>query len=173
MNRRLSRDTVYVGRKFSVHVDRVALAGGGEQTREIVEHVGSSVLVPFDGASVLFVRQYRHAVGEAVLELPAGTLDEGEDAEAAARRELAEETGYSATALRHLGDYFPSPGYATEVMSFFLATGLTPGEAHPDEGEEIELVWIPAAEAVRIARAGEFRDLKTIAGLLMAGDRIL
>ncbi len=173
MTRRLERTTVYVGRKLSVHLDRVALEDGGEQTREIVEHVGSSVLVPVDGEMVVFVRQYRHAVEDELLELPAGTLDSGEDFEAAARRELLEETGYRAAVLEPLGRYYPSPGYATEVMSFYLATGLAAGSAHPDEGEEIELVLVPVGEAVAMARAGGFRDLKTVAGLLLAADRML
>jgi ADP-ribose pyrophosphatase len=172
VTRRVARQTVYSGRKFSVHVDRVTTASGTEHEREIVEHVASAVIVPVEAGNVLFVQQYRYPIEQPLLELPAGTVDPGEDVLTTAHRELLEETGYDATEMVALGDFFSSPGYSTEVMSLFLATSLTVGTARPDDDEEIELVRMPFDEAVARARAGGFNDLKTVAALLLAGERI-
>ena len=164
----LERRTVFAGRLFDVHVDRVRLATGVETERHIVEHPGSVVLVPVDGDDLLLVRQYRHAAGRTILELPAGTREAGEPAEACAHRELTEETGMAAARLTPLGELLVSPGILTEVMSFYLAEDLTPAIGHADEDEDIEVVRLSWAEAVDRAHHGRFDDLKTIAGVLLA-----
>jgi ADP-ribose pyrophosphatase len=169
---RLSRQTPYAGRIFQVHVDSVAAGDAGRHSREIVEHPGSVVLLPRLGDSVLLVKQFRYAVGLTLLELPAGTLETGEAVEAAAHRELREEVGFDARRLTPLGDFLPSPGYATERMLFFLADELFPAPADGDPDEDIEIVPLPIDEAIRAARDGELRDLKTTAGLLLLAARL-
>ena len=121
---RSARHTVLRGRALVVHVDDVLLPDGRHAQREIVEHPGSVVLVPVDAGRVLLVRQYRYAVGSELLELPAGTLEPGEAPLQAAHRELAEETAQSAGSLELLAELYPSPGYTSERMWFYLATGL-------------------------------------------------
>jgi ADP-ribose pyrophosphatase len=165
---RLDRQVVFRGRVFSVRVDRLRLPGGQETRLDIVEHPGSVVVVPMDGEAVLLVRQYRHAAGRDLVELPAGTCEPGEDRLATARRELAEETGTAAGRWTHLGRLFVSPGILTETMDFYLAEQLGPARGTPDEDEDLALVRLPWAEAVARARRAAFDDLKTVAGLLMA-----
>ncbi len=164
----LHRDTVFSGRLFDVHVDRVRLANGAETERHIVEHPGSVVLVPVDGDEVLLVRQYRHAAGRVLLELPAGTLEPGEPVDVTARRELAEEVGRAAERWTHLGTLLISPGFVTETMCFYLAENLRPAYAPADDDEDLEVVHLPWAEAVDRARRAAFDDVKTVAGVLMA-----
>jgi ADP-ribose pyrophosphatase len=145
-------------------------AEGRELPRELVEHPGAAVVVPrLPDGSVVFVRQYRFAVDEVLLELPAGTLEDGEDPRTCAERELREETGYRAGKLTPLGIVYPSPGILSEVMNLFLAEELAPGDPDRDPGEsDMSVVVLPAEEAVRRVRAGEIRDGKTVLGLGMA-----
>ena len=170
----LRSDRVFDGRLLKVRVDRVALAGGRETTREVVEHPGAVAIVPLlDDGRVVLVRQYRHAVGRALLEIPAGTLDQqGESPEAAAARELEEETGYRAAEFERLAAFYPAPGFATEHMTLYLATGLTEGAQGLMEDEEIttELVALDEVPA-RLAR-GDLSDAKTLVGLLLARERV-
>ena len=168
----LGSERVFAGKLLTVRVDRVALPGGRETAREIVEHPGAVGIVPLlpDGRVVL-VRQYRHAVGRALLEIPAGTRDQpGESAEAAAARELAEETGYRAASLTRLAAFYTAPGFCTEELTLFLATGLTAGApaAMDDEAIAVETVALDAVPAL-LAR-GEIADAKTIVGLLAARE---
>lgn len=168
----LGSEGVFAGKLLTVRVDRVALPGGRETAREIVEHPGAVGIVPLlpDGRVVL-VRQYRHAVGRALLEIPAGTRDQpGESAEAAAARELAEETGYRAASLTRLAAFYTAPGFCTEELTLFLATGLTAGApaAMDDEAIAVETVALDAVP-VLLAR-GEIADAKTIVGLLAARE---
>lgn len=171
----LSSRLVYEGRIFDVAVDRVRLPHGREADLEIVRHEGSVVLVPIDEeARVLLVRQYRHAAGRFLWELPAGSLESGEDPESGARRECHEELGLIAGTLDNLGTFWPTPGFCTEVMTFFRATGLrVPGPAdepaHQDEDESIEVGRFTRAETGRMIRRGEIADLKTVAGLSLLG----
>lgn len=170
--RLLGSERVFAGKLLTMRVDRVALPNGRETTREVVEHPGAVGIVPLlpDGRVVL-VRQYRHAVGRALLEIPAGTRDRpGEAAEAAAARELAEETGYRAARLTRLAAFYTAPGFCTEELTLFLATGLTAGApaAMDDEAITVETVALDAVPAL-LAR-GEIADAKTIVGLLAARD---
>lgn len=163
----LKSEQVYRGRILNLRVDTVELDNGRVTTREIVEYRAAVTLVPItDSGEIVFVRQYRHTVGEHLLELPAGKVEKGEDPEEAARRELLEETGYRAKVLERMLDYYVAPGYSLERMTVFLAQGLEEGRAQPDFDEVIEVVRIPEAEVLDRLRSGAFRDGKTLAGLL-------
>ncbi|MHB0885108.1 MAG: NUDIX hydrolase [Bacillota bacterium] len=164
--KRLETTDIYRGRIVNLRVDRVRLPGGRETSREVVEHRGAVVILAVDrDGRVAFVRQYRHPVGGALIELPAGTLEEGEEPAAAAARELAEEIGLAPRRLERLGDFYSAPGFCDERLHLFLATRLTPAEAEPDEDERIEVLWATPSEAARWAGEGRIRDAKTLAGL--------
>ncbi len=159
---------IYEGRALKLRVDTVVLPGGRVSSREIVEHSGAVAIVPLDsGMNVLMVRQYRKPVEQPLLEVPAGGLDEGEEPEACAHRELREETGYLAARMEALASFFTTPGFCDEVMHAFLATGLTPGVADPDEDENIEVVPVPLDRVLSMIQQGEIRDAKSIAALLL------
>ncbi len=169
----LSSESVFEGKVVRLRVDTVRLPTGRSGVREVVEHGKSVVVVPVgaDG-SVLLVRQHRYPIGGAVLEAPAGGVDAGETPYECAQRELREETGRHAGTLRNLGWFWVSPGYCTEKMHVFLATDLTHSPLDPDEDEAIEIVTLPAAQAVEQARSGHLHDGKTIAALLMAAPAL-
>lgn len=152
-------------------MDRIR-EGEREYEREIVVHKGSAVIVPvFEDGTVALVRQYRHAAGGPLLELPAGGVDDGETVEEAAVRELEEEIGVIAEKIELLTEFYVSPGFLTEKMWVFLATGLTETSQNLDEDENIEIERIPLAEAVKMALDGRIQDAKTIAGLLICQNR--
>jgi len=158
---------IYAGEVFSVRRDRVREPGGIEATRDVVVHLGSVVLLPvLPGERILLVRQYRHAAGEALWELPAGRIERGESAVAAARRELREETGYAARRYRRLVEFYPTPGFVSERMLVYEARGLRPGAALPETDERIAAQAFALAEIERWIRGGRVRDGKTIAGIL-------
>jgi ADP-ribose pyrophosphatase len=158
---------IYEGRIVRFRVDTVSLPDGSTATREIIATPGAVVIVPLtDDGQVRMVRQYRSAVGEFLLELPAGTLEPNETPEEAAPRELAEETGDRAARWQRLTGFFTVPGICDEYLHLFLATDLTPGQANREFDEFLEVVTLPLDEALRIARRGEIRDAKTIIGLL-------
>ncbi len=169
----MERVVAFRGRLLRVEADRVRepLLRGGEGPevrREVVRHPGAvAVVAVAEGNRIVLVRQYRYAVDEVLLELPAGTREPGETAERTAVRELTEETGYRARTLAPLGTLFSAPGFCDEALTFFLATGLTPGPPKPDAGEDIEVVHLPMEEAVSMLAEGGFRDAKTAAGLGM------
>lgn len=164
----LSSRSVYDGRVVHLAVDQVRLADGSESVREVIRHPGAVVIVPLhDDGRVVLIRQFRYAAGEALLELPAGTLEPGEDPLACAQRELAEETGLAAAEWRLLSSFYSAPGFCTELLHCYLARGLTPAVAEADADEEIETVVMPLSAAQTLARRGELRDAKTIAGLLL------
>jgi len=168
--RQIEGRRVYEGRVVSLEVDQVELDDGTRAVREAVRHHGAVVLVPLtaDGR-VLLVRQYRYVPGEALLELPAGSLNPGEDPAACAARELAEEIGHRAATLRPLAAFYSAPGFCDELVHCFVASDLEPVEGvSGDDDERIEVVAMPLAEAVAMARRGAVRDAKTIAGLLLA-----
>jgi ADP-ribose pyrophosphatase len=165
----IKSEMVYPGRAFTIRRDTLRLPDGHETRLDIVEHVGSVVILPLDeNGHILFVRQYRHAAGLELLELPAGTLDKGEEPIACAHREIREETGMAAGRLESLGGFFLAPGYSTEYMHVFLATDLhhAPLEADPDEFLSVERV--PMAEAVAMCERGEIPDAKSLAAFLLA-----
>jgi ADP-ribose pyrophosphatase len=163
----LSSRIVFKGKVFSVRRDRLREPGGMTVTREVVAHHGSVVVLPvFADGSILLIRQYRHAVGGYLWELVAGHVEPGEQPKVAAGRELIEETGYVARHLRKLLEFFPSPGLLSERMSVYLATGLTPGVAQPEEDERI----LPRRFSLRAVenniRRGQIRDGKSVAAIL-------
>lgn len=168
--RRLSGETIYSGRVVTLELDRVALPGGGETLREVVRHRGAAVVLPvLDDGRIVMVRQYRYPVAASLLELPAGTLEPGEEPGRCAARELVEETGYRAAVLSPLGHFYSAPGYTDELLHAVLATGLEPAAgADPDDDELIELELVEAAELLRRISSGEVRDAKTIATVMLA-----
>ena len=166
---------VYRGRIFTVQVESITLPSGHALEAEIIRHPGSVVIVPVrDDGGIVLVRQYRHALGRHVWELPAGSLKPGEQVEGAAGRECHEEIGLIPAALDYLGAYYPTPGYCDEKMHFFRATGLRiPGAAdaaaHADDDEDIETGTFDRDAIRAMMAAGEIVDLKTIGGLALLG----
>ncbi len=164
----VATERIFRGRIVSLRVDTVQLSGGRVSRREIVEHSGSVAVVPLDDyGNVLMVRQFRKPVEQELLEIPAGMLEPGEEPASAARRELEEETGYTAHRIEPLVRFFTSPGFCDEEMHAFLATGLVAGQPDPDEDEQIELVPVPLTHVPEMIRRGEIRDGKSIAALLL------
>jgi len=166
--RKLSSQQIYSGRAINVRVDTVEKAGGSRTTREIVEHSDSVAVVVLDEqGSILLVRQYRHAVGKALLEIPAGGIDPGEQPLEAVRRELQEETGYFPRQIDKLGGFYATPGYGTEYLHCFLAGDLVPARLVAEDTEDIELVRISADEIPGLIASGDICDAKSVAALLM------
>lgn len=165
----IDSEIVYPGKAFTIRRDKVRMPDGREARWDVVEHHGSVVLVPVDDqGNLLFVRQYRHAAGMNMLELPAGTLDEGEPPQDCAARELREETGQAARHLQSLGGFHLAPGYSTEYMHVFLATGLYPSPLQADEDEFLQVQPIPLSQALDQAQTGEVPDAKSLAALYLA-----
>ena len=166
---------VFEGRIFTVQVETIPLPKGGRLDAEIIRHPGSVVLVPVtDEGRIILVRQYRHAIGRRVWELPAGSLERGEDPQKAAARECQEEIGLIPSRVEQLGALFPTPGYCDEEMNFYRLTGLrTPGEgdaaAEPDEDEDIESKAFSVADMQAMVSSGEIIDMKTVAALYWMG----
>ncbi len=166
-------ERLFEGRILSLRLDTVELPNGKTGRREIVEHRGAVALVPMlDAETVVLVRQYRGAAGGFLLEIPAGTRDAGEDPEACARRELAEEINYKPGRMTKMFQSFMAPGYSTELIHTFLAQDLTPTEGQADDDEFLEIVTLPLADALGKITSGEITDAKSISGLLYA-DRVL
>ncbi len=166
---RVSGSTLYDGKIVRLDVDRVRLANGHEVVREVVRHPGAVVVVPvLDRGRMVLVRQYRYPVGEVLLELPAGKLDQDEDPLACAGRELAEETGYRARHWTALGSFYTTPGFTDEVLHAFVAEGLEAGtDLLPDQDEILSAVSLPIGDVLRMAQEGNLRDAKTLAGLFL------
>lgn len=165
--KRLDSRHVFRGKILNLRVDTVQLPNGKTATREVVEYAGAVTVAAVDKARhVLLVRQYRYAVGRALVELPAGKLEDGEDPLECARRELTEETGYRARAWRPLLSFFSTPGFTSEQMHLYLATDLEPGPQAPDEDEFVEMLRVPLDKALRMVDRGEICDSKSILGLL-------
>ncbi len=165
---RLSTETVFEGKIVTVRVDAVSLANGVKAVREVVEHRPAVAIVPFDDdGQIILVSQFRYPVGEQLLEVPAGIIEEGETSEQCADRELQEEIGYRAREMRSLGSFWTAPGFSDELMYAFVATDLEPSRLEPDEDEDITVVRVPVSRVREMIEAGEIRDSKTIAALLM------
>lgn len=162
-------ETILQGRAFSIRRDYLKTPNGRETRLEIIEHGGSVVLIPVDAdGNLLFVRQYRHAVGKDLLELPAGTRDGDEPFEKCAARELREETGMEAGNLQKVGEFYLAPGYSSEFMAVYLATGLKENPLDGDDDEFLNLEKIPLKKAIEMAERGELPDAKSLAALLLA-----
>ena len=162
-----------VGHRSTLRVERLVLPDGTETVRDTLYHPDSVAILPLDeNGDVVMVRQYRNAAGRELLELPAGVIEGNEPPLDAARRELREETGFDATELVELGSFFASPGSMTERLHAFLARGLFSNPLAPDDDERITLERVPFDEAVRLARAGELNDAKTLASLLLAAPHV-
>jgi len=163
----ISSKLIYQGRVFGVRHDRVIEPGGVRATRDIVTHSGSVVVLPVlpDGR-ILLVRQFRYSAGDFLLELVAGRMEPGEKPLEAARRELAEETGYRAKRFVQMLDVYPTPGFVKERMFVFTATKLTPGKTNFDEDERIEVKLFTLKTLLRMIRQGKIHDAKSVAGIL-------
>jgi len=160
---------VFEGRVFRVRRDWVARADGRVTVWDIIEHPGAVTMVPVDAeGQVWFVRQYRHAVGETLLEFPAGTLEPDEEPLACAQRELAEEIGRAAARWTQLGAFYLAPGYSSERMVAFLARDLSPATGHLDADEILRPERYPLAQVDEWMRTGRIRDAKTLAAWLLA-----
>lgn len=178
--RLLSSRTVYRGPVFTITTDHVQEPGGVEVRRDLIHHSGSVVILAVDQSGdqsgstprIVLERQYRHAAKDYLWEIPAGRIDPGEHELKAAKRELLEETGYTAAHWRRILKFYASPGFMAETMSVFLATGLQAGPAQPEEDEIIYKRLVPLPTAVRMVTSGTIRDGKTISAVLWLQHRV-
>jgi len=160
-------DTLFTGYRFHIQRAIQTTADGVEHPRDVIRHPGAVAILPIlDDGRICFVKNYRVAVEETLVELPAGTLEENEPPETTAGRELAEETGYRAGKIQHLTEFYMSPGILGEKMYLFLATELQAGEMSLEPGEEIQTMLLDPQEALEMVRDGRIHDAKTILGLL-------
>ena len=167
---------IYTGRVVRLDVDTVRFPDGSTGQLELIRHPGAAAIVPCASdppeadPTILLIRQYRYATGGELWEIPAGTLDPGEEPEVCARRELLEETGVTAARLQRLTSIWTTPGFTNEVIHLYLATGLTMGEPSRERDEFIEVVPQPLSRVLALIRDGEIRDAKTVVAILyMAG----
>ena len=171
---RISSRRVYSGKVVSLDVDTVQFPNGSTGELEIIRHAGASAVVPFlsdihgENPEVLLIRQYRYAANGYVYEIPAGLLNEEETPEACARRELREETGYTAAEFFHLSTFFTTPGFTDERIHLFAAIGLTPGQSELEADEFVELHPFLLSSAIRMIESGEIVDGKSMIALLLA-----
>ena len=170
---------MYTGRVVRLDVDTVRFPDGSTGQLELIRHPGAAAIVPCasepPGAdpTILLIRQFRYATGGQLWEIPAGTLDPGEDPEACARRELMEETGVTAARLQRLTSIWTTPGFTNEVIHLYLATGLTTGEPSRERDEFIEVVPQPLSRVLALIREGEIRDAKTVVAILYMAAFVL
>lgn len=168
----ISSEEVFKGRIIRLRVDRVRLPDARESTREIVDHPGAVAIIALDeNDQIIMVRQYRKAAEQVMLEIPAGTLEAGEEPLACAQRELREETGLTADHWERLFAYYSAPGFCSEILHVFLASGLHSGQGQPDEDEFVETVRLPLSEAYQMIFSGRIQDGKSIIGLQYAHNR--
>lgn len=161
--------TVFQGRVFDIRQDFLRLTDGRVIQMDTVVHNPAVTILPIDSmGNIWFIRQYRHSIGQELLELPAGVIEAGEDPLAGAQRELREEIGMAAGKLEKIGGFFLAPGYSTEWMHVFLGTDLTPAPLPGDETEILQVEKIPLREAIRRAEAGDLQDSKSLIALFWA-----
>jgi ADP-ribose pyrophosphatase len=169
----ISSEIVYKGPLFRVHHDKLIEPGGLHSERDVIRHNGGVVVLAIDKSKskkdpwIVIERQYRHAANQLLWELPAGKMDAGEDPLAAAKRELAEETGYSARNWKPLVEYWASPGFLGETMKVFIAEGLIAGEARPEEDEKIDFRLVKLSELMKMIKKGAIHDGKTLVSVLL------
>ena len=161
---------VWQGKSWGLRVETQLFTGGAVVERAFIDHPGAVVLVPLvetdSGYEILMLRQYRHALRQTILELPAGTRGWDEDWLLCAQRELQEETGFRAARLESLGEFWPAPGVSNELMALYLARDLSPDPLPQDIDEEIEVVSLPLNELVTMAHNGRLQDAKSVVGIL-------
>ena len=165
----VGREKIFKGRVFDIERLQVRLPDGRLTHYELLTHPGAIAIIPLDEQGrILFVRQFRPAAWQEVLEIPAGTLEKGEDPSTCALRELREETGMGAKQIRELGSFFLAPGYSSEKLHLFLGKDLYNAPLKADDDEFLNVEAIPVAQAYEMARTGGFKDAKTLAGLFLA-----
>ena len=165
----IKSETLLQGRTFKIRRDYLKTPDGSETRLEIIEHGGSVIVIPVDeNGNLLFVRQYRHATGRDLIELPAGTRDGEEPYEECAAREIREETGMRAGKLEKIGEFYLAPGYSTEFMGVFLATDLKHNPLDPDADEFLSVEKMSVKKAFEMAERGEMPDAKSLAALFLA-----
>ena len=165
--RTLSSQLIFDGRAVKLRIDTVQTPDGRKTTREIVEHADCIAVVVIDAEdNVLLVRQFRKPVEKELLEIPAGGIDPGEDAEAAVRRELQEEIGYLPNKIESLGGFYSTPGYCSEYLYLYLASDLAPSQLFAEDTEGIEVVRVPIDDVLGLITSGSVCDAKSVAGLL-------
>jgi len=163
----LSTEILFEGRAVRLRLDTIKTIDGRTSTREIIEHDAVITVVPVDEEdNVLLVKQYRRAADKDLLEIPAGGIDPGEDAEAAVIREMQEETGYRPQKVERLCGFYSSPGFLTEYLNLYLATDLIASRLYAEDTEAIELLKVPVRDIPALIASGKIEDVKTIAGLL-------
>ena len=167
MERTISSRPLYRGKRIAFRTDEVELPGGRRTARDIVDHPGAVAIVPvIDDGSIILVKQYRYAAGKELLEIPAGTLEEGEAPDTCARRELKEETGYTAGSMKRIISFYTAPGYSSEVIHVYVATQLRAGEQGLEEDERIAVETYGIDELLKMIEENEIEDGKTVAGVL-------
>lgn len=163
----------YRGRVFTLARENVTLGNGVTTDLDVIHHPGAAAMVPLtDDNEVVLLRQYRHAVGREIWEIPAGTLEKDENPQTCAAREIEEETGYAAANFVRLGNIIPVPGYSDENITLFLCTGLTLKQQMLDADEQITVIPVPFDDAITMIRDGRIQDAKSIAGLFMARQHL-
>jgi ADP-ribose pyrophosphatase len=170
--RALHTERPWTGKRIAVRVDEVERSDGHRTTREVVEHPGAVAILAWDGERLAMVRQWRHATGGALLEIPAGTLEPDEPPDETARRELAEEVGLAAARWEDGPRFYTAPGFCDELMHLYLATDLSDADGEADADELLEPLWLTLEEALGAIDAGEIRDAKTIAGVEWLARRL-
>ena len=164
----LEKNVIYSGKILNLRKDRVSLPDGKAGVREIVEHSGGSAILCEKDGKILMVKQFRYAYKEEIWEIPAGKVNAGEDSVKTALRELEEEGGIKADNMELLFTVYPSPGYTSEIIRIYRATGLTETRAHLDEDEFLSAEWIEKPRLKNMIERGEIKDSKTLIALLFA-----
>ena len=173
IERQLDSKLIFDGRILHVYDDTVSLPNGNSASRELIRHVGAVCVIPvLENGDAVMERQYRYPVNRVILEIPAGKIDPGEDTLAAAKRELEEETGYTASEWECIGTFNPSPAYTDELITLYLARGLKAGHDRMDEDEFLNVELMDLQELVSLIVRGEVPDGKTQTAVLLARERL-
>jgi len=167
---RIRSNLIYSGKIFNVYRDEVMLPNSKLAYREAIDHNGAVAIVPLDKDEVILIRQFRYSTGEEILEIPAGTLNKGEDPESCARRELEEEIGYTAGKIKKMTEFFLAPGYSNELLHLFIAWDLSQSSQILDGDEFVQIERYPKENVIELVMNRKVRDAKTIIGLYMLMD---
>ena len=167
IEKQLASELVYNGRVFKVTKDEILCPNGQQSIREIVHHRGGVAILFKVDDKFIFEKQYRYALGEEIIEMPAGKLEAGETPLEAAKRELLEETGYRPLEMVHLGDSYPTPGYSSEIIHLYYCPKAVKEERHLDSDENIELIYLSLEEIEQMIQEGKIKDSKTVASIYL------